>query len=368
MLIGVDGNEANVTERVGVSVYTYQLLKYFQQSGKEEVQFRIYLRKKPLFDLPSQNKFFKYHIIETPIFFRDLFLPISLYKGKTPDLFFSPAHYAPRFCPACLVVTIHDLSFEFYPQEFRKNDLYKLKNWTRHAVKHAEKIIAVSENTKKDLVKVYKVPEDKIEVIYNGYRQTQIANTKSQNHNLKLKSLNHFILYIGTVQPRKNIETLIDAYILAQKKDKNLKLVIAGKKGWMYERIFKKANSYDMKDKIIFTGYVDDSLVKHLYKNAEMFVMPSLYEGFGIPILEAMDAGSPVLAADNSSLPEIAGDAAVYFNPHDKIELANKINKIINNRPLRSAMIKKGFIQVKKFSWEQCGRQTLQLLKQTAKK
>jgi len=360
MIIGVDGNEANVDKKVGVSIYTFELLKYFQKKASSQCQFIIYLKDRPRKELPKENNYFKYRVIRGNYLWSQIFLPLNLYLQKKPDIFFSPAHYSPRFCPVPTVVTIHDLSYFYYPDEFLKKDLYKLQNWTKYSVKNAKKIIAVSKTTKKDLVKFYDLPEEKIEVIYNGY-QKEIKNLKS-----KIKIKKPYLLYVGTIQPRKNLKTLIEAFFLLSKESPEYSLVIVGKKGWLYEKIFANVEQADsFKNRIIFTDYVDNDALAYLYKNASLFVLPSLYEGFGIPILEAMSFGCPVISSFTSSLPEIGGDACLYFDPTSKEDLKEKILQLLNNKKLRNELVKKGKERVKLFSWKKCGEETLELLKKT---
>jgi hypothetical protein len=143
MIIGVDGNEANVEKRVGVSVYTLNLLQYFKKQSNEYLRFVIYFKNPPLSDLPNQNDYFQYKVIKGRMFWSQIFLPFELYKNKQVDVFFSPAHYIPRFCPVPTVVTIHDLAYLYFENDFLKKDLYQLKNWTKYSVNKAKKIIAV---------------------------------------------------------------------------------------------------------------------------------------------------------------------------------------------------------------------------------
>ena len=371
MIIGIDGNEANVNKRVGVSVYTYELLKYFQKSASKDVQFIIYLRNNPGLSLqddtgssmPEESQYFIYRIVKGPLW-SQIFVPIDLYLNRKIDVFFSPAHYTPRFCPVPVVVTIHDLAYEYYPEEFLKEDLYKLKIWTGHAVKQAKKIIAVSNNTKKDIVKFYHVPEEMIKVIYNGYQQkSKILISKSQI-NTKYQILNtKYLLYVGTIQPRKNLLTLIETFHLLLQDKPDFKLVIAGKKGWMYEEIYQKVKDLKLTDKIIFTGYINESELSYLYQNASIYILPSLYEGFGIPLLEAMSNNCPIVAANISSLPEIGANACLYFDPNDKMDLKSKIHMILDDEKLRGDLINKGKARVKEFSWEKCGKETLNILR-----
>src|SRR3989344_2811886 len=167
--IGIDGNEANVKEQVGVSTYSQNLLSQFHKRVNKNLQFIIYLRNRPLKTMPIENKYFRYEIVKGKFLWSQIFLPVKLLIGKKNNIFFSPAHYIPRIITAPTVVTIHDLSYYYYPEDFLKKDLFKLRNWTKYSVHKAKKIIAVSENTKKDIIKIFGIPEEKVQVIYNGY-------------------------------------------------------------------------------------------------------------------------------------------------------------------------------------------------------
>ncbi len=368
--IGIDGNEANVEKRVGVSVYALNILKYFSKVANQEIQFNVYLKNPPLNDLPEENKYFKYCSINGKFLWSQIYLPIHLYFNKNIDVYFSPAHYLPRFCPIPQVVTIHDLAYLYYPEDFTKKDLWQLKNWTKFAINKAKSIIAVSKTTKKDIIKNYKIEESKISVIYNGFeksfKNSEIKNL-DLNKNSKLK-IKNFILFAGTIQPRKNIETLIDAFDKFVQTNHDFKLVIAGKKGWLYENIFEKVKVMNLENKVIFTDHVSDPELIWLYKNAFCLVLPSLYEGFGIPVLEAMNFDCPVVTSFSSSLPEIGGDASLYFNPKNPDDLLEKLKSLKENKELRKELIAKGRQRIKDFSWEKCGEQTLKIIKTVANK
>ncbi|MDH7476665.1 MAG: glycosyltransferase family 1 protein [Microgenomates group bacterium] len=364
MIIGVDGNEANVENKVGVSVYSLKLLQYFHKKSNQSCRFVIFLKKPPLPELPKPNPFFKYKVVAGNFFWSRFFLPLALYKNRFSsqkiDVFFSPAHYTPRFSPVPLIVTIHDLSYFYYPEEFLKKDLYKLVNWTKRSIERAKKIIAVSQTTKRDLMKFYHLPEEKIAVIYNGYER-QIKKTKE----IKRWSLkkNKFILFVGTIQPRKNLLILIKAFIDFNKLNPEFKLIITGKKGWLYKTIFEEIKKNDLDKKIILTGYLPTEEVNWLYQNALFFVHPSLYEGFGIPVLEAMSFDCPVLCSSAASLPEIVGEAGIFFDPKNKEDLLKKMLILAKDFQLRQELIQKGKKRIKFFSWEKTGEQTLNLLK-----
>src|SRR3989338_7119831 len=249
--IGIDGNEANVEKRVGVSVYTLNILKHFSRVASQETQFNIYLKSPPLNDLPEKNKYFKYCLINGKFLWSQIYLPLYLYNKKNIDVYFSPAHYLPRFCPVPQVVTIHDLAYLYYPKDFTKKDLWQLKNWTDFSIKKAKQIIAVSKTTKKDIIKNNGVDEDKVSVIYNGYEKiSQKLKVKSQKYNSKVKSKEPFILFVGTIQPRKNLEVLIDAFDKFTQTNKEFKLVIVNKKGWLYENIFEKVKMMKLGKKV----------------------------------------------------------------------------------------------------------------------
>ena len=367
MVIGVDGNEANVDEHVGVSVYTLVQLNYFQSVASENLSFCVFLRQKPKKSMPKATPHFYYEVVKGTFLWSQIFLPIHLYTKSKIDLYFAPAHYIPRFCPVPIVVTIHDLSFFYYPSEFRKKDLFQLKNWTAQAIHKSKAIIAVSKTTKKDIVKWYQIPDTKISVIYNGFEKK--SEDKSDKDVLTQYNISgkKYILYVGTLQPRKNIVTLIHAFNDYYKTHEGLKLVIVGKKGWLYDEIFAEVKRLSLNDKVIFTDFIPDEDVIILYKNAWVFVMPSLYEGFGIPILEAMAYGCPVISSQNSSLPEIGGEACLYFDPEDPNDLIEKLYQLAQSKEIYNKLIKTGKNRITLFSWERCAHETLELLKNQAK-
>lgn len=357
MIIGIDGNEANVANRVGVSTYTYELLHYFCSVANENQQFVVYLRNTPSNDLPKESEYFTYQIVKPNFMWSQFSLPFQLYTGKKPNVFFSPAHYAPRFCPSPTVVTIHDLAYKLFPNEFLKGDLYKLTKWTEYSIRKASKVICVSKHTKKDLVRFYPYVDTKTAVVYNGFR-----TSKLKTKNLELRNRKPYILYVGTIQPRKNVVTLINAFEVFSQSHPEYELKIVGKQGWLFKDTMEKIESSPVKSKITYLGFVDDSTLPHLYKNAFATVLPSLYEGFGLPVLEAMSLGSPVIASNNSSLPEIAGDAALLCDPHDPQSIVTSLERL-QDKKLRADLIKESQKQIALFSWEKCGAETLAVIR-----
>ncbi len=291
---------------------------------------------------------------------------------KEVDVFFSPHIFLSSVSGKCkTVVTFHDLSFEKYPEFYTKGKNYwHFSMSPKKQAKKADQIIAVSQSTKDDLVELYNVSPEKIKVIYSGINEVSSSKhqvVRESEVKRKYNLPDKYILYLGTLEPRKNIIGLIKAFELLKKSYKlqatNYKLVIAGSKGWLYKDIFKVANSSSVKNDIIFTGFIDDQDKSILYSNAELFVYPSFYEGFGFPPLEAMMYGTPVITSNFSSLPEAVGDAAIMVNPYNLDELAEAMQMVLTDDNLRNILIQKGFERVKKFNWKKCAEETLEVLK-----
>lgn len=371
MIVGIDANEANVASRVGISEYAYQILtKLYElrKKGETEHTFVVYLKAKPLSFLPQENEWWKYKVIAPKKMWTQFALPLNLFVSKSrPDVFLTLTHYIPRFSPIPTIVSVMDLSFLHFPQTFKKKDLYQLSRWTRYSVRKAARVITISQSSKNDIIKAYKVLPEKIKVVHLGLKDIDMDSS--------LKSIEKYgvdgkyILFVGTIQPRKNISRLIEAYSLLSKKIKEeYKLVIVGKKGWLYEDILKAPEKYGVSEAILFLDYVSDQDLPQFYKNAKVFVLPSLYEGFGLPVLEAMRYDCPVVISNISSLPEAGGEAALYFNPEDVNDIKDKIEMVLTDEKLREKMIEKGRMHHKKFTWEKAARQVLETIEEAVGK
>ncbi|MFO7806933.1 MAG: glycosyltransferase family 1 protein [Candidatus Moraniibacteriota bacterium] len=295
-------------------------------------------------------------------------------RWDKPDVCWMPIQQAPFLAPkeAKLIVTIHDLAFKVFPESFPWKDRKKLDFFTETAVKRADKIIAVSKSTKRDILKYYpKIKESKIEVVYHGVSKDNFSkkNTPEKEDNLLEKfdlKNKKYLLYTGAIQPRKNIETLVAAFEEIKKLNnfEDLKLVIVGREAWKYEKTLQRIYQSETKNDIIIARDVSFEDLAIFYQKAEVFVQPSLYEGFGLTVLEAFVSGTPAVVADNSSLGEISGGGALKFSALDKEDLKNKILSIFNNRDLRNGLIKKGLERGDEFSWEECARETLKIFKE----
>ncbi len=376
MLIGIDGNEANVTRRVGVSEFAYELINQFALIQSARPKFNIYLKDKPASDFPITNDTWKYIVFGPKKMWTQFALPARLLLERSkPDVFFTPSHYAPRLALCPTVVSIMDLAFIHFSQYFAKKDLYQLQNWTKYSVKNATKVITISEASKSDILKVYGLSPDKVIVIYPGIRHKKTMSTlephiyKWQEVQRKYELADKYLLFVSTLQPRKNVSRLIEAFSKIKATLKHdLQLIIVGKKGWLYEDILEAPEKFNVEKEVKFLDFVSDEDLDILYKNAQLFVYPSLYEGFGLPILEAMRHDCPVITSNVSSLPEAGGDAALYFDPLNVDDILSTIEKVLTDHKLREKMIAKGHEQVLKFSWEKAATQTLDILQQVGGK
>jgi glycosyltransferase involved in cell wall biosynthesis len=231
------------------------------------------------------------------------------------------------------------------------------------AVKKASRIIAVSEYTKKEIVNYFKIDPSKIEVTYEACSDFKRTSAKIDQKAFfqKIGIRLRYLLYVGNAYPHKNLELLLRAFkdLILEKSD--LQLVLVGKMDYFFERLKNLANTLKLEEKVIFPGYVSDEELKALYQNAKLYVFPSKIEGFGLPPLEAMAQGLPVVSSSSSSLPEILGKAAYYFNPDKKEEISMAIKKVLADDKLREEMKKSGYDQVKKYNWEKLAHQTLKI-------
>jgi glycosyltransferase involved in cell wall biosynthesis len=364
--IGIDVNEANVKSKVGTGQYTYHILENWYK--RTDLDFHLYHRDPLQGDLPAEREGWKYHQVKPSKAWIRFGLPLYLATHAKNDVFWSPAHYMPAYTGCPSVVTIHDLAYEYFPKLFLPSDLYKLKNWSLQAVNQSAQVIAVSDSTKFDLTKVYETDASKITVVHNGY-DADIFNTKDKP-NEQILSAYHlkpesYLLFLGTIQPRKNAIKLVQAFHLLKSSGYKGKLVIAGGVGWLADDTLDVIKQSPENKDIVMTGYISDETRKALYTSCDVYVLPSLYEGFGVPAIEAMGCGAPVAVSNNSSLPEVVGDAGVLFNPIDPADIARAINEIKANR---SAWVKKSLARAKHFSWEKCANETLAVLLSVAKK
>lgn len=378
MIIGFDASRAFSINRTGTENYAFYLLKALAEIDQRN-KYLIFTRGKVAnMDWPSNFYFIPINLSR---FWTQAGLAYKTWVERM-DILFVPAHTLPVFGKIGLskVVTIHDLGYEYLPQYHQFPQKYYL-NWsTAHAVKTADRIIAVSENTKSDLIKKLNVDKKKIKVIYEGVdiAKYRIKYGKEDRDNVfKKYSINgNYILSVGTIQPRKNYERLIESFgeimfsdqLTISDQEKKLQLIIVGKKGWDWKKIIEKPFHLGIENRVKFLDYLEEKELVILYQNARCLIFPSLYEGFGLPILEAMASGCPVLASKVSSLPEVAGEAALYFDPYNIYSIKDCLIRFFGNNSLSKALIVKGKIKANSFSWKNTARETLQLWESLIKK
>ena len=370
MNIGIDANEANVKNRVGSNVYAYQILDYLNSQAKtnKDLNFQIYLKNSWQTLLPEKLPNWQYQIFGPPKLWTQFALPAKLYQqklsAKAPQLFFTPGHYAPRFSPIPTVVSIMDLAFLKFENEFLKKDLAKLKKWTKYSAQNAKHIFTISQASKNDIIQNYQISADKITVTYLGCDIKEIKKQSDRSYQLMSRHFGiekPYFIFVGTLQPRKNISRLISSF---SQFSSQFQLVIVGKKGWLYDNIYAQVKKLNLKNKVIFTGFVSEYEKIQLLKNAHTFILPSLYEGFGLPLLETMKLGIPAISSQVSSLPEVGGDAVTYIaNPESEADIEKALAKMVQlSESKRLQIIANQKKQATQFSWQNCGAQTLEKL------
>lgn len=372
MRIGIDASSI-LPVRTGVGNYTLNLLKNLMRVDSEN-DYIIFMNSltQPMPDLSflqkPRVKVKRYYIMGPLLLHLWHFLrfpPIEFFIGKV-DLFHSPAGIIPPQLKGKRIVTIHDLYFMKHPED---TDLLGGKYLRRSLLRHlrkADRIIAVSHSTKAEIIKYFRIPAERIAVIYEGvdfFRFRRIYDSPlleliRQEYCLPTQ----FILTVATIEPRKNIEGLLFAYRrLKQILNNPPKLVVVGRSGWKSEKVVEAVQQLGLYQDVIFTGYVSDDHLPLIYNNALLFIYPSFYEGFGLPVLEAMACGLPVITSDTPALSEIAGEVAIMVDPNNYYLLAEKMKELITSHKLRSQLSEKSLRQAQNFSWESCARKTLKL-------
>jgi len=363
MLIGIDGNEANITNKVGVGQYAFKLLWQLYQLDNKN-QYVVYLKNPPQSNLPKESANWQYKIFGPQKLWTRLALPFHLFFQKEKlDIFFSPSHYSPLFCPCPTIPTIHDIGYLQFQNQFTKKDFYQLKNWTIQSLKKAKHIITVSQFSKDEIIKTYHINPQKITIAYNGVENPPKINSKIQQKILSsynLQSQNYY-LYLGTLKPNKNIPFLIKSFSLFLRStidDRLSKLVIAGKKGWLFDEIYQTVKQEGIEDKVVFTDFVTEDQKWTLYQNAIASVLPSTYEGFGIPAIESMKVGTPVIVSIIPPFKEVVKDSGLFIDPHNTSTLCQKMIEITNPE-IRQKYSKLGKSQSNKFTWESTAKSVL---------
>ena len=362
MKIGIDARLVHY-QPAGIGQYTVRLAEALAAIDTENTYVILQSRKDttPLVD----NAVVRRRSMLTPPHhrFEQWTLPLELHALGL-DLLHSPDFIPPFRRPCRSVITVHDLAFLRFPG-LMTGESQNYYSQINHAVRSANHIIAVSESTKRDLVSLVGADERKITCVYEAagpqFRPAGAAAITSVRQRYGL--MGDYLLFVSTIEPRKNIPFLLQAYARMRETwpqgSEPPRLVLAGHKGWLYESIFAMRDELHLGDAVLCTGGVAVEDLPALYSGARAFVLPSLYEGFGLPVLEAMSCGAPVITSNTSSLPEVAGDAAILVSPQDLYGLAAAMQRLSLDEGLRMQMSVRGAAQAARFSWERAARETL---------
>jgi glycosyltransferase involved in cell wall biosynthesis len=297
-------------------------------------------------------------------------LTLSAELRKNPVDVLHVQFTAPPFCPCPVVVSIHDLSFEHLPQTFNRRSRTQLRLTVRHSARRAARILTLSEHTRRDVIATYGVDREMVTAI----PLAAPLHFAPVTHDKELQRVRHtygidgdYVLSVGSIQPRKNLVRLIKAYAElrgARAGNKCPKLVIVGRCAWLYDETLRALEQTGVKDSVVLTGYVPESDLPALYSGALCFIYPSYFEGFGLPPLEAMKCGAPVIVGNATSLPEVVGDAALKVDPFDVTAIASSMDQLINNSELRNTLSAKGLARAKMFDWKDTAQRTLAVYEQ----
>jgi len=339
----------------GLNTYSYQLLHHLPERSTQ-FEFLAYVSDINYQARPGMTLRRPYYSTQRPparIFWEQSRLPLAARRDRL-SLLHGLAYATPLFSRVPTVVTVHDLSFLLYPQSFRPGNRLYLSRITAQSCRRASRVIAVSKATARDIVQLLDVPESKIDIVYNGVDSIYqpLPSAEVEEYRRQAGWPDHFMLMVGTIEPRKNHIILLDAYARYRQSVQNpIPLLIGGGKGWYFEQVFERVKVLGLEQHVHFLGFVAIETLPWLYNAADLFVYPSRYEGFGLPVAEAMACGTPAITSTSSSLPEVAGDAALMVDPDDSEALAQVMADVMNDQQRRDAMRNAGLAHATHFRW-----------------
>ncbi len=389
MKIGIDASRAFLKNRTGIEEYCYQVVKYLRNELKN-FEVVLYLRPNKSFfkccDFSIPKKW-KLRTINFPRLWTQVGLSLEMIRNPV-DVLFVPAHTVPVIHPNNFllktinqlkknkrkpktIVVIHGLEYEFLPKAYSRWERFYMRQSIKKSCQWATNIVAVSGNTKKDLTRLYNIPRNKIKVIYEGIGNVLLEkkNNKTTKISKDLEIIikkHKYILFVGRIEERKNIFGIIKSFeILKTKHNIPHKLILAGGFGYGYTKIIDQIENSKIKNDIFLTGYISQNKKVYLLRKSDLFLFPSFYEGFGLPVLESQKMGVPIVASDKSSIPEVVGRYMKPFlvNPNNPEEIARVSLKIINDKKTRNDIIKLGYKNIERFSWDGCARNIANIIK-----
>ncbi len=371
--IGIDARFYG-PESKGLGRYTKELVDNVLQQDQEN-EYVVFLRQENFNSFNTDNPRVKkvlsdirWYTLKEQIIF-----PWLIWREKLDFIHFT--HFnVPILTPIKFIITIHDLILTKHPTA-RASTLSPILYWIKNlayrvtiyvAAKRAKIIIAISEFTRQDIIKKFKVDKSKVKMVYEGVATSLIKDKKTDDKKVILGYNIHrpYLLYVGNAYPHKNLEGLIRIFPKIKEKFLDLKLVLVGKKDYFYTRLSALVKDTRQENSIIFPGFVPDNDLISFYKLSEAYVFPSFFEGFGLPPLEAMQHSCPVTSSNATCLPEVLGEAAVYFDPRNTGEMVKQIIRILEDTKLQSQLKEKGLRQIKKYSWQKCAKETLDIYSQ----
>lgn len=364
MKIGIDASRYAYGQSTGVEWYSWHIINALvkqirlpQRSSTKNKEIILY--SKNFLDLKSK-------VIPNKRLWTLIGLSKEI-KKNPPDVLFVPSHTLPFCLPKRSVITIHDVAFKYLRKSYSFFQYHYL-NWsTKRATKKATKIIVPSQATANDLIDFYDCKKDKIVIIPHGFAPPSPVHDNVFKNSLIFKYFGitkamTYVLFVGRLESKKNLSRLVEAFGKFSKKYPKYKLILAGKRGIGFNKILKTVDKLGLMHKIIMPGYVTEHEKAALYKYCKFFAFPSLYEGFGLPILEAFYYKKPVLCSQVSCLPEVAGDAVKYVDPYDTKSIAEGLIDIAESGPKIDVLVERGSQRLKKFSWKDCAKKTLKIL------
>ncbi|MBI4789923.1 MAG: glycosyltransferase family 4 protein [Chloroflexi bacterium] len=372
--IGIDFTSA-ARERAGIGRYARELVRALARRDRLN-EYLLFVPRDAHDDLLRFGWPANFSIKHAPLTERVLAalwhrarvpLPVEAFVGAV-DVFYSPDFLLPPTWARKTIVTVHDLSYVRMPECFPDVLKRYLNRSVPRAVRRADLVLADAASTQRDLEDIYRLPSEKIKVLYSGVDARfcpEIPEAEKTRVREKYKLVAPYLLSVGTLQPRKNYARLIQAFSRLSNFElptSNFQLVIVGSKGWMFDEVFQTVERLGLQDRVLFPDFVSDDDLPALFAMATLFVYPSLYEGFGLPVAEAMACGVPVVCSNASSLPEVAGDAALYFDPRDVEAMADAMRRALGSESLRDDLRAKGLARVKRFTWEKAAGELLECL------